>query len=107
MGIRFYFLRKRARDRESAERIFHRLEKERLSLHEKIDRGIASGASFDHMISLRHKDDAYDEILHELASRAGINYDETAIGRYMLQVEKEFERERMELEAGMDDYSIP
>lgn len=98
MSIRFYFLRKQAKDKESAKKIFLRLEKERLDLQRKIAKEIASDASFDHLISLRHKDDAYDEILHDLAEVAGLNYAETEIGRFMRQLDQQFEKERRDIE---------
>lgn len=96
--IRFFLLRNKAKDKESAQEIFHRLEQERIDLDHTISSALAANAPFNKMIALRHKVDDYDDILHFLADKAGLNFDDTEVGRYLRHVTEEIVRKNRELE---------
>lgn len=93
MSIRFYFLRKQAKDKESAKRLYLRLEKERIALLNKIDAAIDAGLPLRKTDRLTSKAGRYDDILHYLAEKAGMDYDETEIGQILLEREAEYQEE--------------
>ena len=73
-------LKKSAVDKESAKKNFHALETKMIALHNQLS-SLPVDFSVDKVMPLRRKYFAYDEALEYLAEKAGINYDESEIGR--------------------------
>ena len=89
-------LKRSAVDKESAKKNFHTLEKKRIAIQYQLNS--MPDNDIDKIVTMRHKSDDYDEVLKYLANKAGLNYDESEIGRLMRNIEEEcrVERERNE-----------